>query len=68
MGPAFGVGVFAIEDEADDVMHFPHADDESADEVKSKFAAAALSDGVLEIGVWPETLAIGEKKRWACYD
>ena len=50
---AFGVRVFAVEDQADDVVHFPHADDECANEVKSEFTATAFRDGVLEISVGP---------------
>ena len=51
VGAAFGVGVFAVEDEADDVVHFAHADNEGADEVEAELAAAAFGDGVLEVGV-----------------
>jgi hypothetical protein len=50
---AFGVRVFAVKDQADDVVHFPHANDECANEVKSEFMATTFCDGVLEIGVGP---------------
>jgi hypothetical protein len=59
---AFGVRVFAVEDQADDVVHFPHADDECANKVKSEFAAAAFCDGVLEIGVGPGDFGDGREE------
>ena len=51
VGAALRVRVRAVEDEADDVVHLAHADDEGADEVEAELAAAALGEGVLEVGV-----------------
>jgi hypothetical protein len=59
---AFGVQVFAVEDQAHNVVHFPHADDECANKVKSEFAAAAFRDGVLEIGVGPGDFGDGREE------
>ena len=53
VGAAFGVRVLAVEDEADDVVHLAHADDEGADEVETELVAAALREGVLQVGVGP---------------
>ena len=47
MSFAFGLGVFAVEDNADDVVHLAHADYKGANEVEASFVAPAFCDGVL---------------------
>ncbi len=42
------LGVFSVEDNTHDMVHFAHADDEGADEVEAGLGAAALGDLVLE--------------------
>jgi hypothetical protein len=59
---AFGVWVFAVEDQADNVVHFPHTDNECANKVKSEFVAAAFRNSVLEIGVGPGDFGDGREE------
>jgi hypothetical protein len=44
------------------VVHFAHADDEGSDEVEAEFTAAALGDGVLEVGVWARDFGDGREE------
>lgn len=59
---ALGVRVGMVKDEADDVVQLAHADDECANEVEAEFAAAALGDGVLEVGVWAGDFGDGREE------
>jgi hypothetical protein len=44
------------------VVHFSHADDECANEVKSEFMATTFCDGVLEISVGPGDFGDGREE------
>ena len=59
-----GVGVFAIVDDADDVVRFPQADHEGADEVEAESSDLRSVSSYWATASSPETFAMRDKERW----
>jgi hypothetical protein len=54
--------ILAIEDDADDVMHFPHPYNKCANEVESSFLAASARHFVLSNCIWARNFGYGAEE------